>query len=212
MARMAVVVAAEIAGHSVHFVVWEGGKEVRGCGEGKQEMEPTTCHLCMTTEQLITCLKLATCTGKCCLFIDLAAISVGDADILTLMAKSEIDDIFASKGKAKVNQPVASSSTAPAKRKRDKKKKPDVEAAKIGNEVTTKKRPAAETIVDPSTRIPGAKRAKLAIPASKKPLKSIKKDSGKGDEDRFKDSRGSGSRKYTLSLSITTPLNFVSRP
>jgi len=115
------------------------------------------------------------------------------------MQKSEIDDIFASKGKAKAIQPVASSFTVPEKkRKRDKKKRRDVEAAKIDNTVTTNKRPAPETIVDPSTCIPSAKRAKVAVTTTTKhPLKLGKKDGRKDDEDRFKDSRGSGPRRKT---------------
>ncbi|KIM85372.1 hypothetical protein PILCRDRAFT_817378 [Piloderma croceum F 1598] len=108
------------------------------------------------------------------------------------MPKSEIDDIFASKGKAKAIQPVASSSTASKrKKKKDKGKKRGLEAA---NEPMTKKRPAPETVVDPSTQIPSAKRAKVAITTSKKPGKQ---DSSKDDEDRFKDSRGSGPRRKT---------------
>jgi len=111
------------------------------------------------------------------------------------MPKSEIDDIFASKGKVKAIQPVASSSTASKRKKeKDKQKKRGLEAAKIDNEPMTKKRPAPETVVDPSTQTPSAKRAKVAIATSKKPSKPTKQDSCKDDKDRFKDSRGSGPR------------------
>jgi hypothetical protein len=128
------------------------------------------------------------------------------------MPKSEIDDIFASKGKAKATQPVASSSTASGrKKKKDKKKKRDLEAAKIDNEPMTKKRPAPETVVDPSIQIPSAKRAKVASTTSKKPSKPSKQDSSKDDEDRFKDSRGNGPRMLLL-LFYVIPLIFTSRP
>jgi hypothetical protein len=123
------------------------------------------------------------------------------------MPKSEIDDIFASKGKAKAIQPVASSSTA-SKRRRRKDKEKKLEAANIDNEPITKKRPAPETVVDPSTQIPSAKRAKVASATSKKPSKQV---SSKHDEDRFKDSRGSGPRML-LSLFYIIQLIFASRP
>jgi hypothetical protein len=129
------------------------------------------------------------------------------------MAKSEIDDIFASKGKGKAIQSVASSSTTLVKnRKKGKKKNHDVDPAKIDKEATTKKRPAPETVVDPSTRIPSAKRAKASVTTSTNPLNSVKKAKGKGDEDRFKDSRGTGPRKSSLLLLISPHLTFVSRP
>ncbi|KAJ7492816.1 hypothetical protein FB451DRAFT_1219654 [Mycena latifolia] len=72
---------------------------------------------------------------------------------------SEIDDIFA-------KRPVASTSAIPA----------PAQPATAGS---SKKRPAPETIVDPSTRAP-QKRTKE-------------------DTDRFKDSRGSGPRKVFIS-------------
>jgi len=125
------------------------------------------------------------------------------------MAKSEIDDIFASKGKAKAIQPVASSSAA-SKRK-DKEKKRGVNAAKDDNKPMMTKRPAPETVFDPSTQIHSTKRAKVASTTSKKLSKPGKHDKGKDDEDRFKDSRGSGPRMLP-SLHYVIQLIFAPRP
>jgi hypothetical protein len=98
----------------------------------------------------------------------------------------------------------------PEKKKKDKKKKRDLEAAKIDNEPMTKKRPAPETVVDPSIQIPSTKRAKVASTTSKKPSKPRKQDSSKDDEDRFKDSRGNGPRML-LSLFYVIQLIFTCR-
>lgn len=123
------------------------------------------------------------------------------------MPKSEIDEIFASKGKSKAIHPVAPPSiVSEKKRKKDKKKKRDLEAAEFDVEVMTKKQPTPETVVDPSTRLPSAKRAKVSTIISKNPLKSGGKDSSQGDEDRFKDSRGSGLRKCNISFLYVTRL------
>jgi hypothetical protein len=125
---------------------------------------------------------------------------------------SEIDHIFASKGKSEVAQPVVSSTAPEKRRKKDKKKKSDVET-KIDNDMTAKKRPAPKTIVDPSVRIPSAKRAKmLVVTTSKHSLKPRKEEGAKEDEDRFKDSRGNGPRKCNPSLLFPIQLAFVSRP
>ena len=136
----------------------------------------------------------------CCLYL---VVSGGGADFFSfsflhplIPLMSEIDHIFASKGKSEVAQPVVLSSTAAEKRrKKDKKQKSDVET-KIDNDVTAKKRPAPKIIVDPSVRIPSAKRAKmLVVTTSKHSLKPNKEEGAKEDEDRFKDSRGNGPRK-----------------
>jgi len=120
------------------------------------------------------------------------------------MTRSEIDDIFASKGKSKaIQQPISSSSALPGKKKQDKKRKRDsaqdtgspLPTSDLGEEKEAKpppkKRPAPETVIDPSTRILSAKLAK----------------SDKDNEERFKDSRGSGPRKlfnkYFLALCTT---------
>jgi len=111
------------------------------------------------------------------------------------MAKSEIDDVFASKGRATATQPTSSSAAPVEKRRKSKKKKSVVEIAKTTNEVTTKKRAAPETVVDPSSRLPSAKRVKASVATTTNIL--WKNDNAKGDGERFKDSRGSGPRRKT---------------
>ncbi|KII93229.1 hypothetical protein PLICRDRAFT_100395 [Plicaturopsis crispa FD-325 SS-3] len=121
------------------------------------------------------------------------------------MPISEIDDIFSKgKGKAKAPPPVASTSALPAdhKKKKDKKKKKSQksdEPAPIDPvQPERKKRPAPETVIDPSTLMPAAapppKRAKLDDAAKRK---KVTKSASKEEEDRFKDSRGSGPRRKT---------------
>ncbi|KDQ63779.1 hypothetical protein JAAARDRAFT_29819 [Jaapia argillacea MUCL 33604] len=131
------------------------------------------------------------------------------------MPKSEIDDIFAgagkAKGKAKVVEPVASSSSSAGVEAKKRKKKDggaattiDVDESKSPDAQSkqSKKRPAPETIVDPSSRlvaVASAKRSKLekaadSFEVAKK--RKVKQDS-KEAEDRFKDSRGSGHRRKT---------------
>ncbi|KAF9068080.1 hypothetical protein BDP27DRAFT_849017 [Rhodocollybia butyracea] len=110
------------------------------------------------------------------------------------MAKSEIDDIFASKGKA---LPIASSSTVSKPTKKDKKRKRKAETAAVENPSSSSKK-VPETIIDPSASIPSAKRQKVAK-SSEKATKGIAetKKSAKEDEYKFTDSRGSGPRRKT---------------
>lgn len=109
-----------------------------------------------------------------------------------------IDDIFDSKGKSASLQPLASSSKQPdKKKKKDKKKKRTEEPSDPEPKPLSKKRRVPETVVDPSTTIPSAKRAKVAAAPSQKVQKPKKKDDSKEEEDRFKDSRGSGPRTFT---------------
>ena len=108
---------------------------------------------------------------------------------------SEIDDIFASKGKQK--QPPLLSSE---KKKKKKKKKADPLPPKADVVApTSKKRPLPETVVDTSDRLPApSKRHKGAAappPADDSSKKSKKADKKKAEADAdFKDSRGSDSR------------------
>jgi len=129
------------------------------------------------------------------------------------MTRSEIDDIFASKGKSKaIQQPISSSSALPGKKKQDKKRKRDsaqdtgspLPTSDLGEEKEAKsppkKRPAPETVIDPSTRILSAKLAKSDKSAGgRDAIKGRKTDgnSDKDNEERFKDSRGSGPRRKT---------------
>ncbi|KAJ7900136.1 hypothetical protein B0H14DRAFT_2672445 [Mycena olivaceomarginata] len=94
---------------------------------------------------------------------------------------SEIDDIFA-------KRPVASTSAlVPPKKKQKKGKAPESAPEKNVSVSSSKKRPAPETIVDPSTRPPPQKKSKVDKP----PV------ADKDDTERFKDSRGSGPRQKT---------------
>lgn len=134
------------------------------------------------------------------------------------MPKSEIDDIFSSKPKAKHSEAIAPSpSTSSVQKKKKKKQVADADqpAGHSVNPTTkkrsipetvidpsiqilaakqpaTKKRSAPQTVIDPSTRIPAAKRAKK-IPSQKSPSDIA----GKEAEEAFKDSRGSGPRRKT---------------
>ncbi|KAI0068271.1 DUF1764-domain-containing protein [Artomyces pyxidatus] len=127
-------------------------------------------------------------------------ISNGLLSSLLHMPVSEIDDIFASKGASKA-QPVASSSTLPAKsKKKDKKRKRALESVSaVAVEKTSKpSKPIPETVLDPSLAatstkpdVHAKKHHDVAGPPSKK-LKIAKKDDAK-----FKDSRGSGPRRKT---------------
>ncbi|KAJ3760414.1 hypothetical protein EV360DRAFT_39832 [Lentinula raphanica] len=113
------------------------------------------------------------------------------------MPKSEIDDIFASKGKP---HPVPGSSkpiSSPIKKvisKKDKKRKRKAsDSTKDHGDTTTaeKSKKVPETIIDPSASMPSAKRVKIS-------KSSEKAGSGtKKEEEKFKDSRGSGPRRKT---------------
>jgi hypothetical protein len=110
----------------------------------------------------------------------------------------EIDDIFASKGKL---EPIPSSSTAPSpvvkkKKKKRQKQKQRQEPTDIVDTKPAKKRPVPETVVDPSTSIPPTKRLKGGADEMVRSFKSTK-GTERDDEERFKDSRGSGPRLYT---------------
>lgn len=121
------------------------------------------------------------------------------------MPVSEIDDIFAAKGKqkAKPPPPVPSSSSLPDKKKSKKKKKKrdstdkPADQGSLDKPPSQKKRPAPETVVDPSTQILAAKRPRTEPPSNVRTGKTVKAegDKGKKDEDKFKDSRGSGPRE-----------------
>jgi hypothetical protein len=106
------------------------------------------------------------------------------------MPASEIDDIFAKKGKVQLAS--APSIEHPEKKKKKKKKKKSDNAADAEEEqqrespksTTSKKRPAPETIIDESS---------LPIKKAKTTKLSGKKT---GKDNQFFDSRGTGSRKY----------------
>lgn len=121
------------------------------------------------------------------------------------MPRSEIDDIFASKGKRSSAQPVASSSAptaaVPKKKKKSSKRKREVEHEDVAaEEEKPRKRPVPETVVDPSIALtaPAPKAQAIRAPAAKA---AVKPKAGKKDQinqDQFSDSRGSGPSVYFL--------------
>ncbi|TFK41011.1 hypothetical protein BDQ12DRAFT_678743 [Crucibulum laeve] len=122
---------------------------------------------------------------------------------------SEIDDIFASKGKAKL-LPTPKSTPLDAKPKKTKKRKtksmiPTSDDAapghNAGNSVpsvpVSNKRPAPETVLDPSSSLLTIKRHKLDIDVTSEAKAKGSKPRKAKEDDTFQDSRGSGSRKKT---------------
>ena len=112
---------------------------------------------------------------------------------------SEIDDIFASKGKPK----AISTAPVPSDKKKKKKKKntkqPTSASGQEPKTESSKKRPAPETVVDPSVQIPQKRQKIHSAPVKSGKTKSKKE---KEDEEDFKDSRGTGPRTcYPLVVS-----------
>lgn len=124
---------------------------------------------------------------------------------LSPMPRSEIDDIFAGKAKAPA-PPVASTSDAAEKKKKKsaKKRKREAEGKITADDPKSAEQPnkrrVPETVVDPSLAIaaPAAKRSKTSK-ADRPPEVKKKSKASKEDEERFKDSRGTGP-----SMSLTT--------
>ncbi|KAG2368284.1 hypothetical protein BDR07DRAFT_1391649 [Suillus spraguei] len=114
------------------------------------------------------------------------------------MPTSEIDDIFAAKGKARAVEPAPIPSVKKEKKKK-RKGKPFTsdEISPSSESKTLKKRPLPETIVDPSFKSSSSsKRPKLdALVSSQR--EKVHHETRKEDEDRFKNSRGSGPRRKT---------------
>ncbi|KAG9118972.1 hypothetical protein FRC07_006236 [Ceratobasidium sp. 392] len=117
----------------------------------------------------------------------------------------EIDDIFAgkskSKGKAKEvedNPPKDLVSSKNKKKKKKKKRKvdaeePPAEPTEVAP-VAGEKRKLPETVVDPSLAVePKAKKNK----AGKKDKDNVATRAENSDDERFKDSRGTGPRRRT---------------
>jgi hypothetical protein len=100
------------------------------------------------------------------------------------MPSSEIDDIFASKGKCK---PCSTASSL-------EKKKQD----KSSNSTDSRNRPTPEIVVDSSTLIPDGKSAKIGKGINSG-LKTGNKDKSK---DSFRDSRGCRPRVYYSSSNV----------
>ena len=144
------------------------------------------------------------------------------------MPKSEIDDIFAGKGRGKAGPPIASTSIIPPppekkKKKKDKKRKREEDGASIvAPEAKAARKAVPETIVDPSLGIASAassakqpRPARVAESAPKvKKAKTSKADASREGEERFKDSRGTGpreSRRHACSIRCVLALSQVGR-
>lgn len=117
------------------------------------------------------------------------------------MPTSEIDDIFAAKGKAKAIEltPLPSVKKEKKKKRKDRPTTSDEtkEISRSSEPKTLKKRPLPETVVDSSFKsCSSSKRPKLDAPVSSQREK-VYHETRKDDEDRFKDSRGSGPRRKT---------------
>ncbi|KAG9125606.1 hypothetical protein FRC07_006925 [Ceratobasidium sp. 392] len=114
----------------------------------------------------------------------------------------EIDDIFAgkskSKGKAKEVEEDPPKDPVSSKRKKKKKRKvdaeePPAEPTEVAP-VAGEKRKLPETVVDPSLAAePKSKKSK----AVKKDKNSVATRAENSDDQRFKDSRGTGPRRRT---------------
>ncbi len=125
------------------------------------------------------------------------------------MLTSEIDDIFASKGTLHPPAPAkasSSSSLPPLKEKKSKKKskgKDGDKSLKRNHEevddapapAKPAKRKVPETVFDPSAFLPSAKQSKTAKAERVSAVKPKKPKVAREDEDRFKDSRGTGPRE-----------------
>ncbi|KAI5822958.1 DUF1764-domain-containing protein [Schizophyllum commune Tattone D] len=114
------------------------------------------------------------------------------------MAKADdIEAIFASskgKGKGKAPAPAAPPPSAPAKKKnKDKKRKREATPDETPAPAPPTKKRVVETVVDPSSTKPSTTTAKPGASAPPKP----KKSKPSADDEKFKDSKGSRSRRQT---------------
>ncbi|KAG1716557.1 hypothetical protein ID866_609 [Astraeus odoratus] len=118
------------------------------------------------------------------------------------MPASEIDEIFASKGKSKQPAPTDNSSLFVADKKKKKKRLPSTQgknAVVSEPPKSSTKRSNPETIVDPSLDSNRPKRQKTKGHSSAGTLskKNTSKEISKDDEERFRDSRGTGPHRKT---------------
>ncbi|KAF9532074.1 hypothetical protein CPB83DRAFT_56702 [Crepidotus variabilis] len=116
---------------------------------------------------------------------------------------SEIDDIFASKGKAKE---ISASPTIKSSKKKKRvsvhldtsSSSSEIKDAASSSLSPSKKRRQPETVVDTSNNLSGpSKRQKIDDSKNSKPGKGEKSKQAQDDLTNFKDSRGSSDRKKT---------------
>ncbi|KAJ3805404.1 hypothetical protein EV368DRAFT_67955 [Lentinula lateritia] len=113
------------------------------------------------------------------------------------MAKSEIDDIFASKGKTWVG-PLASTSSTTKSSQKDKKRKRKNGSDEKDSAIAEIPEKVPETIIDSSASMRIAKRVKISKSNEKAgTVRETKSGNAKKEEDNFKDSRGIGPRRKT---------------
>jgi hypothetical protein len=144
--------------------------------------------------------------------------------LLLLMAKSEIDDIFAAKGKSNVVGAASKSTTemtleSSKKKKKNKKRKrtdPEAETSVAPAPEVTPSAKAPVTVVDTSTRVsrsfaPSKASRPQDVPGPAK-KKTKKNEADREGEDRFKDSRGTGPRMSCDLFITVVNLTIVYRP
>lgn len=125
---------------------------------------------------------------------------------------SEIEDIFAAKGRLKATPSLPTPTQGSTDKKKSKRNDPMVfskpaveDAGSLTNSQSTKKsstkRPAPETIVDLSVSLPSASKKQKRDPSSSKmddaKIQKLKKSPKSQEDDGFTDSRGIGPRKRT---------------
>ncbi|KIP12592.1 hypothetical protein PHLGIDRAFT_61567 [Phlebiopsis gigantea 11061_1 CR5-6] len=117
------------------------------------------------------------------------------------MPRSEIDDIFAASN-ASVSTPAPSTPLVPEKKKKKtkKRKRDDEEKSAAPSETAAQpqsKRKVPETVLDPSVYPTPAQARSTKPQKSQRPDIKKKSRGDREDEERFKDSRGTGPRRKT---------------
>lgn len=130
---------------------------------------------------------------------------------------SEIEDIFAAKGRLKATPSLPTPTQGSTDKKKSKRNDPMVfskpaveDAGSLTNSQSTKKsstkRPAPETIVDLSVSLPSASKKQKRDPSSSKmddaKIQKLKKSPKSQEDDGFTDSRGIGPRMYSFSSRV----------
>ncbi|THH02916.1 hypothetical protein EW026_g63 [Hermanssonia centrifuga] len=110
------------------------------------------------------------------------------------MPASEIDDIFAAKGK--FNPTPSTSKLQDPASKKEKKQKKRKRAAQVQADQQPPSRTAPETVIDPSLRLSVPTKQRAKPEADDQPEKKRRKSQTE-DEERFKDSKGTGPRRKT---------------
>lgn len=122
------------------------------------------------------------------------------------MPASEIDDIFAAskKGKVLLSPPVPSTSKVHEKEKQKKsakKRKREAEAKPTPDEPQSEqlvKKRVPETVIDPSLQLAASSSQRSKQSKAERPSEVKKKAKvDREEEERFKDSRGTGPRRKT---------------